>query len=86
MVAGRELVDGLLCATIGKIPVLGKPLAALLSTYVGVAAVLCLLELALNVLIVWRVPYTEIDWKAYMEVRSRVLRDLIKKVYFLHRR
>jgi len=33
----------------------------------SVAGVLLLVDLALCGLIVWRVPYTEIDWVAYMQ-------------------
>jgi alpha-1,3-mannosyltransferase len=33
---------------------------------VAVSALLCVAEIALCSVIVWRVPYTEIDWKAYM--------------------
>jgi alpha-1,3-mannosyltransferase len=38
-----------------------------LHCYPGVALLLCIFEIILNVVIVWKVPYTEIDWKAYME-------------------
>ena len=34
---------------------------------VAVSVALCVGELALCSLIVWRVPYTEIDWRAYMD-------------------
>ena len=35
---------------------------------VAVSVALCVGELALCSLIVWRVPYTEIDWRAYMDL------------------
>jgi alpha-1,3-mannosyltransferase len=63
----RVQLDWLLDSVLAKIPLIGKPLANVLSSYVGVAVLLCLLEVALNAIIVWRVPYTEIDWRAYMD-------------------
>eukprot|EP00501_MAST-03F_sp_TOSAG23-6_P002034 GSMAST32.ASY1.ANO1.2122.1 assembled CDS len=62
-----------------NLPVVGTILHSVESTFssfIIVACVLILLDLALNVLIVQRISYTEIDWKAYMqEVEGPLLRN-----------
>ncbi|KAJ2585548.1 dolichyl-P-Man:Man(5)GlcNAc(2)-PP-dolichol alpha-1,3-mannosyltransferase, partial [Coemansia sp. RSA 1722] len=41
--------------------------------YLAVSALLVLFEISANILIIQRVPYTEIDWKAYMQEVQGVL-------------
>lgn len=50
----------------GRIPVVGGLLRALMSSYLAVTALLICFEVLANAFIIRRVPYTEIDWKAYM--------------------
>eukprot|EP01045_Picozoa_sp_COSAG04_P042124 COSAG04_NODE_13149_length_618_cov_1.053950_1_plen_138_part_10 len=52
---------------------LQRTLGAPLSSWALVTALLLGAELALNALIVRRVPYTEIDWRAYVEEVEGVL-------------
>jgi alpha-1,3-mannosyltransferase len=63
----RGQLEWLIQSIVAKVPLIGAPLAGVLSSYAGVAVLLCLLEVLLNAVIVWRVPYTEIDWKSYMD-------------------
>jgi hypothetical protein len=63
-----------------RVPLLGRVVShpilnGLLSSYFWMAVVLLIAEVALNGLIIKKVPYTEIDWEAYMAEVKPPLED-----------
>eukprot|EP01043_Picozoa_sp_COSAG02_P044676 COSAG02_NODE_4014_length_5905_cov_3.990872_6_plen_119_part_00 len=69
------LPDFILSSAVGRLltDLFAKPL----SSFTIVTLLLLVCELALNVLIVKKVPYTEIDWQAYVdEVEGVIVRSI----------